>query len=46
MDNHKLLLEELKNVDIENNPFAVFPKPLIEKALEVIEEFTEDVKLD
>lgn len=46
MENHELILEELKNKEIENNPFAVFPKPLIEKALEVIADFTEDVKPD
>lgn len=40
------LVEQIKKLDVENNPFAVFPKPLIEKALEVIEDFAEDIKLD
>jgi hypothetical protein len=49
LENHELMkvvLNDLKNLEIENNPFAVFPKPVIEKALKVIADFTEGVKSD
>jgi hypothetical protein len=46
LEKHDLIEKLISEEMIENNPFAVFPKPLIEKALEVIEDFTEDSKLD
>ena len=38
-------LERIEEVDIEKNPFKVFPKPVIAEALKVLEEYSEEFKI-
>jgi hypothetical protein len=41
---HNDEIEKLKESNIVKNPFAVFPESALEKALEVIEEFSDEIK--
>ncbi len=38
-------LEVLEEINIEKNPFKVFPKPVIAEALKVLEEFSEEFNI-
>lgn len=48
MDHLKSLLgdlERIEEINIEKNPFKVFSKPEIVKALKLIEEYSEEFKI-